>query len=103
MARRHGALDWRRWAATRRAVFSRDSYRCVLCGRPGRLECDHVVPLHVDPDQDPYDPAGCQTLDRPCHVSKTRRENSRPDAPGAAAWRALVVEMASKIDKPSNL
>ena len=84
-------------------MFDRDGWRCVACGNAGRLECDHVVALHVDPDQDPYDPAGCQTLDRPCHVAKTRRENSAPDTPGAAEWRAWAVEMAIKIDNVPDL
>ena len=30
----------------RRQVFKRDGYRCVDCGRAGKLEGDHVVPLH---------------------------------------------------------
>ena len=98
MSRRHRALDLRRWAATRRAVFDRDGWRCRRCRKAGRLECDHVVPFERDPDQDPYDPAGCQTLCRGCHIAKTRaeraeRERRRPPAPGVAAWGRLVAEL----------
>ena len=64
-----------------------------MCGRAGRLEADHVVPLNVDPDQDPYAAEGCQTLCRGCHVAKSGRENRRPLTPAESAWRELVEEL----------
>ena len=94
MSIRHTALDRPRWARVRLAVFERDGYRCRACGRPGRLECDHVVPLHVDPKQDPYALDGLQALCRPCHFAKTRRENERVD-PERDAWRLLMAEIAN--------
>ena len=75
MSRFHAPLNARRWERTRRAVFYRDRCRCRVCGLAGRLECDHVVPLQDDPDQDPYDPDNCQTLCRHHHIEKTRAEN----------------------------
>ena len=96
MSRRHVKLDAGRWAATRRAVFERDGWRCTSCGRAGRLECDHIVPLHVDPHQEPFDPKGCQTLCRCCHIEKTRWENRRPLTPEEQAWRDMVAEMMNK-------
>ncbi|MCY4479869.1 MAG: HNH endonuclease [Rhodospirillales bacterium] len=98
MSRRHHRLDGARWERTRRAVFARDGWRCRCCGRSGRLECDHVVPLERDPAQDPYDPANCQTLSRGCHIAKTRREGAerlrrRPVAPAVAAWRHFAAEL----------
>ena len=39
-------LNRHRWARVRRMVFDRDGYCCRKCGRAGRLECDHVQPLH---------------------------------------------------------
>ena len=98
MSRHHARLDRARWERTRRAVFARDGWRCVRCGKAGRLECDHVVPLECDPAQDPYDPAGCQTLCRSDHIAKTRAERlatrrRRPVAPAVAAWRGLVAEL----------
>jgi hypothetical protein len=33
------------WQTLRAAVFKRDGYRCVYCGSPERLACDHVTPL----------------------------------------------------------
>ena len=98
MSRRHHALDRGRWQRTRRAVFDRDGWRCRCCGRPGRVECDHVVPLWKDPRQDPYAVENCQTLARACHIRKTRAERAervrrRPPTPGVAAWGRLVAEL----------
>ena len=93
MSRNHVSLNARRWAAVRRAVFARDQYRCVECGRAGRLECDHITPLQREPGHDPFDPNGLQTLCRSCHIEKTRRENRRSLTPAELAWRELVAEM----------
>ena len=90
MSKHHTVLHAKRWATVRRAVFERDGWRCVECGKAGRLECDHVTPLEREPGQDPYDVNGLQTLCRRCHVEKTRRENMRELTPGEAAWRSMV-------------
>ena len=89
MSRRHRALNPKRWQRTRHTVLDRDGWRCRQCGKPGILEVDHVVPLHMQSDQDPYDPDGCQTLCRACHIQKTRLENEK-HMPGRAEWRVLV-------------
>ena len=93
MSRHHKSLNQRRWKAVRRAVFDRDGWRCVLCGRPGALECDHVTPLEREPGQDPWDLNGLQTLCRACHLEKTTRENTRAPGPKALAWRAFRDEL----------
>ncbi len=93
MSKAHRSLDRRRWAYLRRLVLQRDGYRCQQCGKAGRLEVDHVVPL--DRGGDPYDPANLQALCRGCHVGKTARENRtrRPVRPEEAAWLQLVDEL----------
>ena len=93
MSRHHTHLNARRWAAVRKVVFRRDGWRCVMCGRAGRLECDHTTSLEREPGQDPYDMNGLQSLCRRCHVEKTARENRREPTPAEAAWRALVAEI----------
>ena len=93
MGQHHSLLNARRWAAVRRVVFRRDSWRCVKCGKAGRLEADHITPLQREPGQDPYDINGLQTLCRVCHTEKTRRENRRTLTPTELAWRALVAEL----------
>ena len=93
MSRHHTPIGARRWAAVRRAVLKRDGFRCVMCGKSGKLECDHITPLQREPGQDVYDVDGMQTLCRACHIEKTARENRRPLTPAEAAWRALVNEM----------
>ena len=77
MSRHHTHLNARRWGIVRRAVFERDGYRCVMCDKAGRLECDHITPLQREPDQDPFDLDGLQVLCRSCHIKKTARETGR--------------------------
>ena len=93
MSRHHGSFNLRRWRAIRLAVFERDGWRCLVCGRPGRLECDHVTPMQREPGQDPFDINGLQTLCVTCHIEKTARENGRELGPRAVAWQALVAEV----------
>ena len=93
MTRTWDTVRRKRWSRVRRAVFERDGWRCVKCGRGGRLECDHVTPLDREPGQDPYDVNGCQTLCRACHIEKTARENRHEPTPAEASWRALVEDM----------
>ena len=98
MSRHHVRLHARRWAIVRRAVFERDGYRCVMCGRAGKLECDHVSPLQREPGQDPYDPHGLQSLCRTCHIEKTRLENRRLLTEAEIAWRTQVNEMLNQLN-----
>lgn len=90
LGRHHTFLNARRWQAVRKFIFLRDRFRCVTCGRAGRLECDHITPLEREPGQDPYDPNGLQTLCRSCHVAKTRNENRKPLSPEQLAWREYM-------------
>ena len=71
MSRHHVHLNARRWGVVRRRVFVRDGWRCVTCGRAGKLECDHITPLEREPGQDPFDPHGLQTL---CRVLPHRQD-----------------------------
>ena len=41
MSGRYG-VKWRR---LRKVVLDRDGHKCKKCGRRGRLECDHIVPI----------------------------------------------------------
>lgn len=93
MSRHHRRIAGARWEATRRAVFERDGWRCVECGKAGRLECDHIVPLEREPGQDPWDMNGLQTLCRSCHIEKSRRERRPPPTPAQVAWQSLVNEL----------
>ena len=86
MSKAHSSITRHRWNAVRRAVFERDGFRCVQCGKASRLECDHVTPLERNPDQNPYDMDGCQALCRDCHIRKTQRENRKPLSAERKAW-----------------
>ena len=90
----HRALvtDRKRWRRTRRAVFARDGHRCCWCGSPGRLECDHIEPLWRTPTQNPYDPDGCQTLCRGCHIAKTAAER-RHRTDSERRWAEMIADI----------
>ena len=78
-------------------MITRDRWRCRKCGRAGRIEVDHVVPLHVAPFQKPYDLDGLQSLCRICHFQKTSSENRRSipvPADELRRWRRIVAELA---------
>lgn len=94
MSRNHRQLHRARWQAVRLEVLDRDGWRCRTCGKAGRLEVDHVIPLEEHPGQDPYDPAGLQTLCRRCHADKSAAERGPPD-PAREAWREFL---ASRLD-----
>lgn len=70
------------WKVIRAAVFMRDGYRCVQCGRAGRLECDHIRPIKDGGAR--FDLANLQTLCRDCHFRKTGKENEK--VKGRAEW-----------------
>lgn len=90
MSLHHLKLDNRRWQLLRLRIFQRDRWRCRACGRAGRLECDHVVP--VQRGGDPWVESNLQCLCRRCHIEKTRAENRRERTPAERAWDAMVAE-----------
>lgn len=71
----------------RRAALRRAGFRSELSGAAGRLEVDHIVPLHRGGDA--YDLANLQVLTRDEHIRKTAGENRKPD-PARNAWRKLM-------------
>ena len=84
-------INPRAWARLRRQVFARDAFRCRKCGRAGRLEADHVVPIWRGGA--PLDVDNVQALCRTCHVAKTGGEN-RNTTPEQLAWRVLLARIA---------
>ena len=87
MSRLHDKLDRRKWAKVRKAVLNRDGWRCRMCGKAGRLEVDHVIPLEKGGAE--YDPANLRALCRGCHILKTYQD--RPDpVPGKVDWIEYV-------------
>ena len=96
MSRRHTSLNQRRWKAVRRAVFARDGWRCCLmCGRPGALECDHVTPLQREPSQDPWDINGLQTL---CRAMPFRQDAPRKPDPATIPTSGGVAGVCVRSD-----
>ena len=85
--RNHPAhTDKARWAKVRAEVFDRDGWRCQSCGKAGRLECDHKIPIFKGGD--PWALWNLQSQCVGCHAVKSRSE--RPIGPKRRAWRALI-------------
>ena len=87
-----------RWARLRRFVKDRDGWRCRECGKAGRLEVDHILPVRLGGDF--WDVGNLQTLDRSCHFAKSARENSRRKHKlmpvHRREWRDMVEDILNK-------
>lgn len=83
MGRSIGGRPWRR---IRNAVCERDGWRCLWCGKAGRLEVDHIVPRSQGGTDDP---ANLRTLCRKCHGKR----HAKVLTPGEDAWRRLVYSL----------
>lgn len=86
MSKHHRRIPAKRWARIRCAILRRDRYRCRACGKPGRLEIDHVIPLQRGGH--PTDPGNLQTLCTDCHFQKNMREKDLH--PDRRAWLEFV-------------
>ena len=90
-------MSWRRgqrpsrrqWGKVRLQVLDRDGWACVKCGKAGRLEADHRVPLEAGGAV--YDLANIQTLCRGCHWDKSSGERrGRETPPEVLEWRRYL-------------
>ena len=91
MGRFHKQLGSRRWVRLRLQVLNRDGWRCVLCGRAGKLECDHITPMRRGGA--PWALDNLQTLCRACHVNKTRGDWRPPPTAAERDWWSFVAEL----------
>lgn len=94
-------MSWRRgptpnrarWNKIRLQVLDRDGWVCRKCGKSGRLQVDHIVPL--EDGGAIYDLLNCQSLCVPCHLEKTRGENQvKPTPLEVKEWRRFVDSMS---------
>ncbi len=84
------------WPALRLQALRRDDWRCVSCGRRGRLEVDHIQPVRDAPELG-FDLSNLQTLCPSCHSRKTRLEMGfDPLSEARAKWRNALKD----IEKP---
>lgn len=79
------------WKRLRLQVLTRDQYRCKLCGRPGRLEVDHIVPLAQGGH--PTNPNNLQAICRFCHITKTKKELGKMPSNKALKWKQFAREL----------
>lgn len=86
----------KRWPALRLQALRRDDWRCVQCGRRGRLEVDHILPVRDAPELG-FALSNLQTLCPSCHGRKTRLEMGfDPLSPARLKWRDAVAELSNK-------
>ena len=90
-SRHHARLHKGRWETFRREIFERDGWRCVICGKAGRLEAHHIKPL--EDGGEPFAMTNTATYCRDCHIASHRP----PPRPGVEAWRTLLREL---VDTP---
>lgn len=38
------------WDTIRKKVYRRDGYKCVLCGKKGKLHAHHIIPVRISRD-----------------------------------------------------
>ena len=87
MSQQH-RVQKRRWAAVRGRALNAAGWRCTKCGRPGRLEVHHVVPLHQGGAQ--FDMGNLRVLCKRCHLAT----HQRPRTPSEQAWDELVTDVS---------
>lgn len=69
-ARIRSSENFLKW---RKAVFKRDNYTCVKCGKKGNINADHIKPFSIFPELR-FDINNGQTLCIECHKVKTRKD-----------------------------
>ena len=82
----------RRWVGIRKEALRRDGYRCVQCGKHGRLEVDHIKPVRTHPELS-FALDNLQCLCKSCHMHKTRIEcGYAPISPERREWRNFLTQ-----------
>ena len=80
----------KRWPAMRQQALRRDGFKCVKCGKTGRLEVDHIKSVRLSPEL-AWSLDNLQTLCPQHHTAKTRLECGHPPMkPARAAWIKAV-------------
>ena len=86
--RKHSAeVNRNRWRRLRRKMLDKAGWRCKKCGKAGRMEMDHVIPISQGGAH--WDEKNLQVLCRDCHFAKTGAENRLISAE-KDAWEAIV-------------
>ena len=86
-SRFHKAIHGRLWELARRQCFEVCGWRCTRCGKSGRLEAHHVLPLHRGGA--PFDLGNLAALCRSCHISI----HKRPVSESEQKWLDLVRDL----------
>ena len=83
MARR--SVRNRAWFFIRRKLIQARGYKCERCGRGGRLEVHHRIPISKGGKR--YDRENLEVICRQCHFDEHRHDR---EIPGASEWRERI-------------
>jgi len=67
---RHRDMERREYILWRKEIFTRDNYKCQVCGAKGYVEADHKVPWFLSENRR-YDKTNGLTMCKSCHLIKT--------------------------------
>ena len=82
---RTSRTEWRR---IRKAVLTRDGYRCQKCGKRGRLEIDHIRPKWVGGSDDMENLRVLCGGPDSCHATRHKRKRT----PMEAEWARYLAQ-----------
>ena len=74
------------WEQQRQHAMRQGGWRCSKCGKAGRLEVHHIIPIS---EGGTNDPENLTPLCRECHINIHRRQVSEREQ----AWETHVKEM----------
>ncbi len=84
---RHHRLNQAGWNRVRLVVLARDKRRCRKCGKAGKLEVHHIVPLAAGGSNELSNlESRCIT----CHIA-----THNPPDPDRVAWQAYLKELSA--------
>ena len=86
MSRNHAAMNARHWERVRRGVFESKGRRCSKCGKAGRLEVHHVVPMAAGGTNDL---SNLIVFCRGCHIAHHRPAVGETER----AWQVQIAEL----------
>lgn len=91
-----------RWQTLRLQALRRDGFKCVECGKAGRLAVDHIQRVKTHPEL-AYEIENLQSLCWSCHSRKTHGEMGFPQIGGARRqWNDLVRELRNSPHDKEN-
>ena len=88
------STDRKRWNKLRLKMLDDANWRCRKCGKAGRMELDHIIPVKHGGEW--WSESNLMIICRNCHFLKTGSEN-RLNSEEIEAWAAIVATESAKV------